>query len=77
MGPQEPQLRIVGGVDHAVDQVVRRTEFLARHPQVKITGPRENGVPYWRARWLDGAVWVSAEASESRDLLDYLDGAFG
>jgi hypothetical protein len=77
MGPHEPSLQIVGGVDHAPDQVVRRQEFQARHPQVKITGPRENGAPHWRARWLDGPVWVSVEAQETRDLLDYLDGRFG
>jgi hypothetical protein len=74
MGPHE--LRVVRGVDNAPDQVARRRAFEGRCPKVKITSPRENGSGYWRARWLDGPVWVTVEATESRDLLDHLDGAF-
>jgi hypothetical protein len=63
-------------VDNAVDQVKRRQAFTQKHPKVEITGPRENRAPLWRARWLDGAVWVQAEAQESRYLLDCLEHHF-
>jgi hypothetical protein len=76
MGPHEP-LRVVGGVDHAVDQVVRRQKFQARHPKIKIESPRQTGTGQWRATWPDEfGVTVIVLHTDSRHLLDYLEARF-
>lgn len=82
MGPiEEPQLAAVpGGVDNAVDQVVRAQSFMKRHPQVKITTPRENGTAVFQAVWTDGqphdGVVTLATHEELRRLTDYLEARF-
>lgn len=70
MGPHEPRLRMAGGVDNAVDQVKRRHEFEAAHPDWVI--------------WVDGYThWHGERDRENgsdtivrytlRDLLDALE----
>ena len=64
------------GIDGVVDQVKRQAEFTARHPQVSITNPRQNGTREFIATWPDpdgGEV----RSTELRRLLDYLEGKFG
>lgn len=81
MGPGGPQLSAVpGGVDNAVDQVVRLREFIKRHPEVAVTSPRQNGTAVFHAMWTDGqpddGVVTLATHEELRRLLDYLEARF-
>lgn len=81
MGPDVPQLAAVpGGVDHAVDQVVRLREFIQRHPEVAVTSPRQNGTRLFHATWTDGqphdGVVTLATHEQLRILLDYLEARF-
>jgi hypothetical protein len=86
MGPAEdrPQLTAVGGVDGAVDQVIRLREFRKAHPQAMITSPRQNGTLLWRATWIEDTVQPDDEGAvaevtsyDLRILLDRLDARFG
>jgi hypothetical protein len=79
IGPHdEPQLRIVGGVDHAPDHVKRMVEFRREHARVKIETPSELGQPLWRASWwAPGGVRVRAEVETSGALVDFLESVFG
>jgi hypothetical protein len=69
---------MVGGVDHAIDQVKRCREFLARHPEVEITSPQQNGAPVWEARWpaREGETELGTHDT-LKWLLDYLEARFG
>ena len=52
MGPLD-NLPVVAGVDHAVDQVVRRKEFEAAHPEWRIWVDRDSHI--WHAeRMIEG-----------------------
>lgn len=86
MGPHEPRLQAVGGVDDAVDQVKRRAAFIRRHPEISITSPRENGTSVFQAIWTtdeppqdpgqgEGVV-ILATHEQLRFLLDYLEARF-
>lgn len=83
MGAQKPDLRVAGGTDRDDDQVARCEKFAARHPEVTITSPRENGTYRFRADWLtvsddpeqEGQADFEARM-ELRDLLNYLEARF-
>jgi hypothetical protein len=53
-----------------VDQVVRREDFEAEHPEISIMGPLETHSVYWRA-YRDGELL--AVQNDLRYLLDYLE----
>jgi hypothetical protein len=76
--PDEPALRLVGGVDRAPDRVKRMVDFRRDHPNVKIETPSELGQPLWRASWwAPGGVRVKAEVETSGPLVDFLESVFG
>jgi hypothetical protein len=81
MAPSGPELPPVAGVDNAVDQVKRRIAFEERHPEVRITSPRETGTGLWRASWDTGAPLPypaedGAAHPDLKHLLDYLETYF-
>lgn len=83
-GNEYGNLHLAGGVDNAPDQVKRRNAFVARHPEIVITSPRQNGTGEHQASWAqpgdlppgDNAVIEGAHHAELRFLLDYLEARF-
>jgi hypothetical protein len=61
----------VNGVDHAVDQVVRREEFEKRHPQWRIWCDRNRHI--WHAERMIEGGRDKVTRYELRTLLDELE----